>query len=44
MRATQENKETVLNALDQSIYGGLTNYEAAFDKAYDLFEPVKRLK
>ena len=37
-RATQENKETVLNALDQSIYIGRTNYEAAFDKAFDLFE------
>ena len=37
-RATQENKETVLNALDQSIYTGRTNYGAAFDKAFDLFE------
>ena len=37
-RAKQENKEAVLNALDQSIYTGRTNYEAAFDKAFDLFE------
>jgi Mg-chelatase subunit ChlD len=38
MRATAENKEAVLKALDQSIHIGTTNYGAAFDKAFDLFE------
>jgi Mg-chelatase subunit ChlD len=41
MRATAENKETVLRALEESSYGGLTNFEAAFDKAYDLFQSSK---
>jgi Mg-chelatase subunit ChlD len=41
VRATAENKETVLRALEESSYGGLTNFEAAFDKAYDLFQSSK---
>ncbi len=41
MRATKENKEMVLRALEESSYGGLTNFEAAFDKAYDLFQSSK---
>ena len=41
MRAKAENKETVLRALEESSHGGLTNFEAAFDKAYDLFQSSK---
>jgi hypothetical protein len=41
MRATAESKETVLRALEESSYGGWTNFEAAFDKAYDLFQSSK---